>query len=149
VGNPAYFDKLRELADGYAVRFETNCSDEAIVDAYRRAVVTVIPSVGEKDGGPSPELMGFTVLESQACGTPVICSDAGPMQEFISEGKTGWVFSAGDAKGLGECLMQSLPLIESSPKAVLEACRSNAEVYAWNSVSDAYIQLYTVEKENL
>jgi glycosyltransferase involved in cell wall biosynthesis len=149
VGNPAYFDTLRKLADDLAVRFETECSDEAIVDAYRRATVTVIPSVGRKDGEPAPELMGFTVLESQACGTPVICSDAGPMREFVREGETGWVFPAGEVKALAECFMKALPIMELKGKASSEACRSHAGAYSWESVSDAYIQLYTTEGRNL
>lgn len=38
-----------------------------------------------------PELMGFTLLESQASGTPAICTDAGAMAEFIDHERTGLV----------------------------------------------------------
>ena len=40
----------------------------------------------------APELMGLTLLEAMACGTPAICSRVAAMPEFIREGETGFVF---------------------------------------------------------
>src|SRR5262249_10606424 len=40
----------------------------------------------------APELMGFTLLEAMACGTPAICSRVGAMPEYVREGETGFVF---------------------------------------------------------
>lgn len=93
--NESYFHHLRELAHGKRVEFVTDAGDEAIRDLYSRAWATVLPSVYTDCYGishPQPELMGFTLLESMACGTPAICSRVGGMPEFITHGETGYVF---------------------------------------------------------
>jgi glycosyltransferase involved in cell wall biosynthesis len=55
----------------------------------------VLPSVYRDYYGHShvqPELMGFALLESMACGTPAVCSRVGGMPEFVRHGRTGFVF---------------------------------------------------------
>ncbi|MGE3822559.1 MAG: glycosyltransferase, partial [Isosphaeraceae bacterium] len=42
------------------------------------------------------ELMGFTLLEAMACGTPAICSNVAAMPEFVRHGETGFVFQSRD-----------------------------------------------------
>jgi glycosyltransferase involved in cell wall biosynthesis len=57
--------------------------------------VSVLPSVYQDCYGnvyEAPELMGFTLLEAMACGTPAIASRVAAMPEFIREGETGFVF---------------------------------------------------------
>ena len=58
------------------------------------------------------ELMGLTLLEAMACGTPAICSRVGGMPEFIRHGKTGFVFDE-----LGE-LTHYLRLLAGNPALV-------------------------------
>jgi len=94
-----YFHRLRGLAAGKRVEFITDADDETVRDLYRRAWVNVLPSVYRDCYGIShlaPELMGFTLLEAMACGTPVICSRVGAMPEFVRERETGFVFDDRD-----------------------------------------------------
>jgi glycosyltransferase involved in cell wall biosynthesis len=51
---------------------------------------------------PSEWYEGFpmTLAESFACGTPVICSRLGAMQEIVTDGVTGLHFTPGDADDL-------------------------------------------------
>jgi glycosyltransferase involved in cell wall biosynthesis len=89
-----YFRLLRRLARGKRVEFVTDADDETIRHLYIRAWVNVLPSVYRDCYGNShlaPELMGFTLLEAMACGTPVICSRVAAMPEFVSDGETGFV----------------------------------------------------------
>jgi glycosyltransferase involved in cell wall biosynthesis len=44
----------------------------------------------------------LTIVEAFACGTPVICSRLGAMQEIVAEGRTGLHFNSGDSEDLKE-----------------------------------------------
>jgi len=121
------------------VDFRTASDDDALLDAYRRAAVTVQASENEGGQAPPPELMGFTVLESQACGTPVVVSDAGPMADFVEPGRTGWIFRAGDSADLARALRVA---VAESSEAREEECRRHAERYSWSKVAESHLELY-------
>lgn len=90
-----YFRLLRHLSEGKQVEFVTDADDAAIRDLYARAWANVLPSVYRDCYGHAhlaPELMGLTLLEAMACGTPAICSRVAAMPEFIRDGETGHVF---------------------------------------------------------
>jgi glycosyltransferase involved in cell wall biosynthesis len=98
-----YFETLQLRAAGKHVRFVTDADDDFLRDAYRHAMVTVLPSVYTDFEGrtiAAPELLGLTLLESMACGTPVICTDVGGMPEFVEDGVTGFVVPPNDAEAL-------------------------------------------------
>lgn len=46
------------------------------------------------------EGLPMTVIEAFACGTPVVASNMGAMQELIEDGRTGLHFTPGDAEDL-------------------------------------------------
>lgn len=46
------------------------------------------------------EGLPMTVIEAFACGTPVIASNMGAMQDLIADGRTGLHFTPGDAEDL-------------------------------------------------
>jgi glycosyltransferase involved in cell wall biosynthesis len=90
-----YFTRLKALAEGKLVEFVTDADDEATLSLYRRAWANVLPSVYVDCYGQAheaPELMGLTLLEAMACGTPAVASRVAAMPEFIREGETGFVF---------------------------------------------------------
>jgi glycosyltransferase involved in cell wall biosynthesis len=93
----AYYRRLRSLAEGKRVEFVTDADDETIRGLYARAWANVLPSVYRDCEGNihrAPELMGFTLLEAMACGTPAIASRVGAMPEFVRDGETGFVFDS-------------------------------------------------------
>jgi glycosyltransferase involved in cell wall biosynthesis len=53
---------------------------------------------------PSEWYEGFpvTICEAFACGTPVICSRLGAMEEVVADGKTGFHFEPGNTEQLAE-----------------------------------------------
>jgi glycosyltransferase involved in cell wall biosynthesis len=92
--NKQYARYVRALASSRDVTFIEDADDLALRDYYRRAWVTVLPSVHRDAWGNvyhAPELMGFTPLESMACGTPVIVSSAAALPEFVRDGETGYI----------------------------------------------------------
>jgi glycosyltransferase involved in cell wall biosynthesis len=94
-----YFTLLKSLANGKPVEIVVDAADSALLDLYARAWATVLPSVYQDCYGTTylaPELMGFSLLESMACGTPAICSRVAAMPEFIDDGVTGFVYDSLD-----------------------------------------------------
>jgi glycosyltransferase involved in cell wall biosynthesis len=96
---PDYARYIRAIAAGRQVTFVDDADDFTLRDLYRRAWATVVPSVYRDAWGNvyrAPELMGFTALESMACGTPTIVSTAGALPEFVRHGSTGYIFRSLD-----------------------------------------------------
>jgi FkbM family methyltransferase len=61
----------------------------------RKARFLVLPSL-------CYENFPLTLAEAFACGTPVICSRTGAMEEIVKDGETGLHFTAGDPEDLAE-----------------------------------------------
>lgn len=90
-----YYARLKDLSKGKRVEFVTNADDARIRELYHRSWANVLPSM-YKDCfdqlQPAPELMGLTLLEAMACGTPAICSNVAAMPEFVRHSETGFIF---------------------------------------------------------
>src|SRR5262249_42490771 len=113
--DPAHYRNLLWRAHGKRVEFITDADDMMILDLYRRAWVNVLPSVYQDSYGDTyiaPELMGFTLLEAMACGTPVICSRVGGMPEYVRDGETGYIFDT------HQQLTERLRLLAGEPDVV-------------------------------
>jgi glycosyltransferase involved in cell wall biosynthesis len=107
VNNAAYLDALTTQAAGKRVTFRHALDDAALVNAYRRALCVVLPSVYRASDGSEtkvPELLGQTLLEAMACGTPAICTNVASMPEIVEDGRTGFIVSPGDRQALRERL---------------------------------------------
>ncbi|MEM7044983.1 MAG: glycosyltransferase, partial [Pseudomonadota bacterium] len=76
-------------------------------------------------------------LEAMAAGRPVAASDVGGHKELIEDGKTGYLFPAGDPKALAACLIGALDEAGAWP-AIVEQGRRFAEGRRWDRVSRAY-----------
>ncbi len=63
---------------------------EEIVRMYQESDVTVLPSKWEG--------LGLTFFESISCGLPIITVDAPPMNEFVHNGKTGFLCRVAERK---------------------------------------------------
>lgn len=141
-----FYQDLKKLADGLNVEFVHNADDQQLLNEYRTALVTVLPSVHTTcygDYTPVPELMGFTLLESQACGTPVICTDAGAMHEFVDDGKTGFVVQQNSGESIAAAISQ---LVNLSPLEYTEYqthCREWISPLNWAAVVQKHLAIYT------
>jgi glycosyltransferase involved in cell wall biosynthesis len=140
-----FYEYLKELARGLAVEFIHDADDERLLGEYRTARMTVLPSVHRSYRGEYsavPELMGFTLLESQACGTPVICTDAGAMREFVDDGRTGFVVE----QNCTESMVAALSSIIDSPASDYELYQNNCleliKPLNWADVIERHLELY-------
>lgn len=128
---------LHELATslGVAATVELRgaVGDDALVSLYRAADVTVVPSV-------ALEGYGLVVLESLACGTPVIGTDAGGLAQAIEALGQGPCVAAGDVDGLAARLRAALAAPEGLPSAA--SCRAAAAAHGWAEVAHRHEDLY-------
>lgn len=108
-------------------------SDEKLVAAYNAADALAVPSL--EDNLPN------TVMESLACGTPVVAFATGGIPEMIQHRQTGWLAPPGDVAGLAEGLRWIFS--EKQPEALRDAARVFAvENYAEAVMADRYSELY-------
>lgn len=143
--NEAFYQDLKQLAANLPVEFIHDADDCKLLQEYRSAIVTVLPSVNTDYYGnytPIPELMGFTLLESQACGTPVICTDAGAMHEFVDEGKTGFVVKQNSGEALANALRQFINLSITERYAYQDRCLNWIKPLSWSTVVEKHLETY-------
>ena len=120
IGSGDGLPALRDLVDRLSlseevVRFAGFVSEEKKVEYLRRAWVAV--NTSPKEG------WGIVGMEAQACGTPVVVSDAPGLRESVIDGKTGFLFDFGDEQQLAEritILLKSRELREKMGVAAVE-----------------------------
>lgn len=149
VGQPydeRFVDDLKRLAEGKRVLFRHGLDDAALVDAYRKALCVVLPSVYETRYGQHskvPELLGQTLLEGMACGIPAICTDVASMPEVVEDGVTGFVVPPNDPAALGE----KLRWLAANPTEAERMGRAARERvlrhFSWPVVVQRCLEIYT------
>ncbi len=109
-----YLEALRKLGYGKQILFRHDCNDNELIEAYRRSLCVVLPSVYRTIYGVEtivPELLGQTLLEGMACGAPVICTRVASMPEIVQDGVTGFIVPPNDPRALAEriCWLRDHP----------------------------------------
>jgi glycosyltransferase involved in cell wall biosynthesis len=140
-----YLGDLRKLGTGKQILIKNDCSDRDLVDAYRKALCVVLPSVERTLyglPGASPELLGQTLLEAMACGAPVIGSSIGGIPEVITEGVTGFLIPPGDVEGLRNRIQWLRANPEEAAKMGDAGRRSVAEKFTWPQVVRRCLDIY-------
>jgi glycosyltransferase involved in cell wall biosynthesis len=102
-----YPNMLRHLAHDREVEFLGPLPDADLPLAYRTAQVLALPSVAKTCYGASvrvSELLGLSVLEAMASGTPVVASSIGGLPEIVRDGQTGFLVPPGDIDALHDRL---------------------------------------------
>lgn len=93
--------------------------ERGVLEQLHQAQVTCLPSIEAANG--DAEGFGLVLLESQACGVPVVTSALGGAREGLLEGRTGHAFAPGDDASLAAHLVRML-----SDPAGLDAMSSAA-----------------------
>jgi glycosyltransferase involved in cell wall biosynthesis len=140
-----YYDHLKQLAVGLKVEFVHDADDERLIHEYRTSLVTVLPSVHTSYNGNHtavPELMGFTLLESQACGTPVICTEAGAMSEFVLNSHSGFVVAQNSAEAIAGALQRFIDMSREKYLRYESSCRECVQRLRWSDVVEKHLDAY-------
>lgn len=109
-------------------------NDRMLSTIYSAADVFVIPSLQES--------FGQTVIESLACGTPVVGFASGGIPDMVRPGETGWLAPTGDTAALSDAIAAALS--DDDARAAMGAkCRAVAVAeYALDVQARAYARLY-------
>ncbi len=114
------------------IRFTGRVDDHTLVDWYRAANLTVVPSV-------ALEGYGLVVMESLACGRPVVVSDVGGLPEAVVALGPRFVVPAGDTAEWGARLAAAATGTLPLPSAA--QCRAATKT-DWSQVATRHLDLY-------
>ncbi len=128
-------EMLLHEAESLGVRDLIQClgylSIEDLVLAYNSAEVLVLPSLCEG--------FGFPVLESMACETPVVASNAGSLPEVA--GDAAIIFHPEKVKELSSALENILADI-SLRKELVERGKQHVAQYSWENAARQTLSVY-------
>ena len=131
VRRPGTPDAALDALAGPGVEWIVADAAGALRDAYRSAWVSVLPSV--------EEAFGLVLVESLACGTPVVASAGGGPDEIVDD-RVGRQFEGDDPAAVCETVEAAIEL--HSQPGVPAACRERAERFSISACVERHRDLY-------
>jgi D-inositol-3-phosphate glycosyltransferase len=130
-------ERLRQLSRSLqihdSVAFRGLVKQEMLPYFYNAADLCVVPSYYES--------FGLVVLESLACGTPVVATKVGCVESVIRQGETGYVVNDNDPRRLSDKIALLLSASNGGP-APPESIRRSVGRFSWPNVADAMVNEY-------
>jgi len=124
--------KLAEKLNIKSIFFLGNQTQETLTRLYNIADISVVPS--------RMEPFGLVAIESLACGTPVIASNAGGLPDFINN-RVGKLFKMGNDSELAREIIDSLQQDDKKTKGPY--CAKYAlNNFSWDRVVQELITVY-------
>jgi len=119
-GRNLYKKKLIRLTEQYRltnqIKFIDHCNDMAL--AYKVSDIVISPSI-------EPEAFGRVAVEAQSMEKLIIASNIGGSNETIINGKTGFLFEAGDMSALSKKIIKVITMDDMSLKLMGKEGRKN------------------------
>jgi len=91
-------------------------------ERYGRAWITCLPSTSDS--------FGMALVESLACGTPLVTTTDGAPQELVRAGVTGELCAPKDPGSLADACLRGFELARRAE--TVSACRASAEPFDWD-----------------
>jgi glycosyltransferase involved in cell wall biosynthesis len=88
------------------------------------------------------EAAGLVNLEALACGLPVVASRIGGIPELIADGRTGYLFTPGNARELADCIRRLMSDAALRHRMGHEARSDAVERFSPQSQIGRYLTLY-------
>jgi len=126
-------DLSHQLGIGGKVRFLGSIPHSEMDIYYNAADLLVLPSHYES--------FGLVVLESLACGTPVVATPVGIVESVVQNGENGSIIEDGSPAGIANSLIQVLEWINAN-RLSRSDIRASISEYAWDKVTRAIYHEY-------
>src|SRR3954447_2483809 len=136
---------LHRLARGRQVRFTGQVAEDDLPVLYRRVSVFVLPTVETTCYGKSvavTELLGLSVLEAMASGTPVVASRTGGLPEVVRDGETGFLVTPGDVSELHDRIDQLLRDAALARRMAAAARELLLQRFTWEATAQRCLAAY-------
>jgi glycosyltransferase involved in cell wall biosynthesis len=136
---------LRQLAQHRDVHFIGPVADTDLARLYRSAQVFVLPSVSRTCYGryiAVSELLGLSILEAMASGTPVVASAIGGVPEIVRHQETGFLVPPGDHEALRDRLNQVLGDADLARRLGANARQDVLDRFTWHKVAERCLDAY-------
>jgi glycosyltransferase involved in cell wall biosynthesis len=133
---PSYRAEANRLGISARICFAGRASDQELPDYYRSADLTVLPSI------TMGEAFGLVLLESLACGTPVVASDLPGVRTVVADQLDGLLVPPSDTAALASAIKQILS-DEQLRRAMGLRGRAKAEArYDWRLIGERLEAIY-------
>lgn len=124
---------VRQLELEDIVTFTGKLTPDDIATLYQEADIMLNPTTVDN--------MPNSVLESLACGIPVITTDVGGIPYIVEDGKTALMVEVGDAEGMAaqvNRLLRDSSLFE----ALVENGKNEVLAYTWSEIKQKWLSKY-------
>jgi glycosyltransferase involved in cell wall biosynthesis len=116
----------------FNIRLHSGLPEEELIKLYQNADALLIPVVDATANN--------TVLESLACGTPVISNSVGGIPDYV-DSACGWLFRRGEISGVVELIDQFCNKPELA-LALRESARRKSLEFSWDRIADQMMTIY-------
>lgn len=111
------------------VQFAGRVPQAGLAAYFSAADVSVLAS--EREGWPN------VLLESMACGTPVVATDVGGVREIVTSPAAGTVVADRTSRALAAAISQTLAALPDRAET-----RAHAEKFGWDETTNGQIELF-------
>lgn len=127
-----YIELANKLGLSDVVQFLGHVPEEKLVDWYNFVDLTLLPSINKS------EAFGLVLIESMACGTPVLASNLPGVREIAQ--KAGRVFEVNNKESLAQ---EILSFFNSEREISKKQIRQKIAEFNWNQRSKELEQIYS------
>lgn len=143
IGEGEYRKQLEKAADELNIRnhveFLGSKSHNELAGYYNLADVFVLPSITSRIG---TESFGLVLAEAMACGTCVIGSSSGGINEIIKNNENGLIFQEKNSEELADDIIKILKDGKFRERLAENGLKYSRKNFDWNIISGKFLKIY-------